>query len=122
LTADQVQSLEVESGQPDLDCARVVEACVGLKVDVKTLCERSETLHSLRTLEEGRRARNEQVEAGKAAGVDLVDELAEGVQALLAHVAAHALQRLDFVEYEQEPWMARVAQDEEEALQEAQRG
>ena len=44
-----------------------------------------------------------QVEAGEPAAVDLVDELPQRVERLLADVAAHPLQRLDLVEHEHQP-------------------
>ena len=72
-------------------------------------------------VEERRRAGDQQVEAGEAATVDLVDELAQRVERLLAHVGPHPLQRLDLVEDQQETGVAGVAQDREQPLQEPER-
>ena len=60
-----------------------------------------------------------QVQPGEAAGVDLVDELPQRVQRLVADVAADPLQRLDLVEHEQQSRVAGVAQHGQQALQEA---
>lgn len=76
---------------------------------------------SLRTVEERGRSRDRQVEPRRATRVDLVDALAKGVETLLAHVGPHPLERLHLVEHEHEAWMARVAEDQEKAVQEAQR-
>ena len=85
---DLDQALEVEAGQADLHRARVVEARVAGEVGVQPLGQRRQPLHALRAVEEGRRAGDDQVQAGEAPAVDLVDQLAQRVERLLAHVAA----------------------------------
>jgi hypothetical protein len=72
----------------------------------------------LRAVEECRRARDHQVEPGIPSGVDLVDPLPESVQALLAGVGAHALQRFHLVQHHHQAGEAAVAQDGEQAHQE----
>ena len=109
----------MKPGQPDLDGARVVEARVGGEVGGQPLGERREPLHALRAVEERRRAGDDQVQAGEAAGVDLVDELPQRVERLVAGVGADPLQGLDLVEHQQQAGVAAVAQHGEQALQEA---
>ena len=111
-----------EAGQADLDGPRVVEPGVGLEVDVQPLGQRLQPADALRAVVEGRRAGDDQVQAGEPPGVDLVDELAQGVEPLLADVAADPLQGLDLVEHQDQPGVARVAQDRQQPLEEAQRG
>ena len=111
----------VEAGQPDLHRPRVVEARVGAEVGREPLGQRRQPLHPLRPVEERRRAGDEQVQTRETAGVDLVDELAQRVEGLVADVAAHPLQRLDLVEHEQQARVAGVAQHGEQPLEEAQR-
>src|SRR4051812_18918026 len=107
--ADLDQPVVGEAGQADLDGARAVEPGVGLEVDVQPLGGRLQPADALRAVVEGRGAGDDQVQAGEATGVDLVDELAQGVEALLADVAADPLQGLDLVEHEDQPGVARVA-------------
>ncbi len=113
---------EVEPGQPQLHRARGVEARIGGEVGGQPLGERRQPLHALLAVEERRRAGDDEEQAGEAPGVDLVDELAQRVEALLPDVAAHPLQRLDLVEDEQQAGVAAVAQHGQQALEEAQRG
>ena len=89
---------------------------------MQPLGQRLQPLDALRAVEEGRGAGDDQVQAGEPAGVDLVDELAQGVEPLLADVAADPLQGLDLVEHQDQPGVARVAQDRQQALEEAQGG
>jgi hypothetical protein len=67
-------------------------------------------------------ADDEQVEARKAAFVDIVDELAERIEALVPGVTAHALHGLYFVEYHVEPGVTDVAQHGQQPGQEGQGG
>ena len=97
----------------------VVEPRVVGEVGMQTLGERWEALRSLRPVVERGRAGDHEIEAGEATAVDLVDELAQRVEPLLAHVAANALQRLDLVEHEHQARMPAVAQHDEQTLQEA---
>ena len=112
---------QVEAGQPDLDGPRVVEPGIGLEIDVQPLGQRLQPLHALRAVVEGRRAGDHQVQARETSRVDLVDQLPQGIQALVAHVAADPLDGLHLVEHDQQARLARVAQDGQQALQEAQR-
>ena len=73
-------------------------------------------------LVEGRRAGDDQQEAGETAGVDLVDELTQRIECLVAGVGAYSLQGFHLVEDEQQAGMAAVAQHGQQALQEAHRG
>ena len=57
LAADLAEPIEVEARQADLDCPGVVEAGVGLKIDVQPLGQGLQPLGALRAVEEGRRAR-----------------------------------------------------------------
>ena len=77
--------------------------------------------HALRPVEERGRAGDDQVQPGKPAGVDLVDQLPQRVERLVPDVAADPLQRLHLVEHQQQPGMARVAEHVQQPLQEAQR-
>ncbi len=115
------QRVEVETGQPELHRPRVVEARVGGEVGGQPLGERRQPLHALLAVEEGRGAGDDQEQAGEAAGVDLVDELPQRVERLVAGVGAHPLQGLDLVEDQEQPGVPAVAQDGEQPLQEAQR-
>lgn len=89
----------VERGQADLNRTGVVEATVGAEVDVQALSQWREALHALRAVEERRRARDHQVEPGYRPASILLDPLPEGVQALLAGVGAHALERFHLVQH-----------------------
>ena len=100
--ADLDQSVVGEARQADLDGARAVEPRVGLEVDVQPLGERLQPLHPLRAVEERRRAGDEQVQAGEPAPIDLVDQLPQGVEALVPHVAADPLEGFHLVEDHQQ--------------------
>ncbi len=80
-----------EGGQADLHGPQVVEAGVAAEVDVQPLGQRLEPPDALRAVVEGRRAGDDQVEPGEPPGVDLVDELSQRIEPLLADVAADAL-------------------------------
>jgi hypothetical protein len=69
-------------------------------------------------VEERRRAGDDQPQAGETALVDVVDELAQRLQALVPGVGAHALHRLDLVEDDQEPAEAGVTQHDQQPGQE----
>jgi hypothetical protein len=64
-----------------------VEALRAAEVGVKALLERRQALDALGAVEELWGAGDDDVEAGVDAGVEVVDELAEGVEALFAAVA-----------------------------------
>ena len=120
LPPNGLKAREVEVLQPHLRRPRVVEALRAGEVHGEPLGKRRQSLHPLRSLEERGGPCDHEVEAREAARVDLVDYLPEGIQALLSHVAPHALECLDLVQYEHEPREARVAQDDEQALEEAE--
>ena len=86
----------------------------------KALGQRRQTLHALLPVEERGCSGEEQVQPREPAAVDLVHELAKRVQRLLADVASHALQRLDFVEDDDESGVVRIAKDGEQPLEEAE--
>ena len=87
---------------------------------MEPLRQRRESLRTLRAVVERRRAGDHHVQARESAAVDLVDELTQGVEALLANVAAYALKRLDLVQHQHQPGVARVAEDDKQALEEAE--
>jgi hypothetical protein len=111
-----------EREQAKLDRTGVIKAGFGLKVHMQALGEWLQPLDSLRPVEKCRRSGREQEEIGEPAPVNVVDQLAQSVQALLAHVATDSLKRLDLVEDEDQPRIARTFQDQEQSAQEAQGG
>lgn len=86
------------------------------KVHREPLGERRQALHPLRALEKRGGPRDHQIQARKTAGIDLVEHLSEGVQALLPHVATHPLERFHLIEHHHQPREAGVAEDDEQAL------
>ena len=112
----------VEGGQPKLDRTGIVEAGVRLEIHMQPLSQRLQPLDALRPVEEGRGSRDEQVEVREPPSVDVVDQLPQGVQALLSHVAPDPLERLDLVEDEHQSREARVLEDQQQPPQEAQGG
>ena len=70
---------------------------------------------------QGGRAGQYEVEAREAAGVDLVEQLAQRVEAAFADVATDPLERLDLVKDQHEAGAASVAQHAEQAGEEAER-
>ena len=120
LAADESEPFQGERGEPDLHGPRVVESGVRLEVDVETLGERLQPLDTLRAFKERGCPGDQQVEAGESPGVDLVDELPEGVQALVADVAPDALDRFDLIQDDEHPDVARVAENREDSLEEVQ--
>ena len=97
IPAYELEAFQIERRESDLDCPGVVEAWIGGEVHLEPLCQRCQTLNALGSVVEGGCSRDKQVEARESTGVDLVDQLAEGIEALLTHVAADALQRLHLV-------------------------
>jgi len=89
--------VKIKPGQPNLNRARIVEPTLSCKIHLQTLCERRQPLHTLRTVKEGGRSRYNQQQARKASSVNFVDPLAHCVEAAIARLAPHPLQRLDFV-------------------------
>src|SRR5262249_21753804 len=117
--ADLDHALDVERLEPDLRRARVEELGVAGEVGGEALREWGQPLDAVRAIEELRRACDQHVETRVAPAVEIVDELAQRVQALLAVIAAHALDRLDLVQDEQEALAPGLAQDLEQPAQEA---
>ena len=111
----------VEACQPELNRARRVEPGVGAEVGCQSLGQRRQPGDALGPVVERGRPSDEQVEAGKPAGVDVVDELTERVEALVAHVGADPLQGLGLVEHHQQIRVPGVAQDREQSLEETER-
>ena len=69
-----------EGGEAYLDRSRVVEPGVGVEIDMEALGQGREAGDSLGAFEEGGRSGDEEVEAGEATPVDLVDQLPQGVE------------------------------------------
>ena len=93
----------VERWQPKLDRTWIVKPCVRLEIHMQPLSQGLQPLDALRTIKERGRPRDEQVEIGEPPSVDVVDQLPQGIQALLSHVTTNPLERLDLVEDEHEP-------------------
>ena len=89
---------------------------------MEPLRQRFQSLDALRAVEECRRSGRQQVELGEPPAVDVVDQLAQGIQPLLPHVAPHPLKRLDLVEDEDQARVARIFQDQQQPTQETQGG
>ena len=117
---DSDETLEVEVREPYLDRARIVETRIAREVCVEPLRQRRESLRALRAVIERRRAGDHHVQAGESAAVDLVDELTHRVEALLANVAPYSLKRLDLIQHQHQPGVARVAEDDKQALEKAE--
>ena len=99
VAADLAKPVKIEGRKAELHCPWVVESPFCLEVDVKALGERLQALDALRPLEEGRRPGYEEKQAGEAAGVHFVDQLAQGVEALITNVTSNPLYCLDFIKY-----------------------
>ena len=84
------------------------------KLRVQPLRERDGALDALRAVEELRRTGDQHVEPGVATGDQIVDQLPQGVEALLAAVGPHTLNRLDLVEHEDKTLAARLPQHRSE--------
>ena len=115
------QAVGAEAGQPDLHRAWVVEAGIAGEIGGQSLRQRGKPLHPGRPVEERRSAGNHQYQAGESPRVHLIDELPQRVQRLVAHIAAHPLQRLHLVEDHYQPGVARIAQHHQQSLEESQR-
>src|SRR5690606_24248944 len=102
------EAVKVEGMEPHLHVPRVVPAYVAREVDVKPLSKRRKPSDAVGPIEEGRRAGDENVETGEAAAVEVIDQLAQGFQTLIAGVGTDALDRLHLVEDEQQPWPAAL--------------
>src|SRR4029079_7570791 len=94
LSADLAELRVVEGSQTNLNGSRVVELCGCREIHVKSLGQRRKALDSLGAVKETWCACNHQVQPGKPTTVDFVYQLPEGVQALLAYIPPHSLQRL----------------------------
>ena len=105
--------------KPKLHGTGIVEAGVGLEIHMQPLGQRLQPLHTLRPIEEGRRPGDQQVEIREPPAVDVVDQLPQGIQPLLPHVASDSLQRFDLVEDEHQPRVARILQDQQQPTQES---
>ncbi len=120
LAADESEPFQGERRESDLHGPRVIETGVGLEVDLEALGERLQSLDALRAFKEGSGPGDQQIEAGEAPGIDLVDELAERVEALVANVAANALDCFDLIQDEEHPHVARVPENREKSLEKVQ--
>jgi hypothetical protein len=86
------------------------------------LGERRQPGHALRPVVERGCPCDQQVQSGEASGVDVVGKLSQCVEALVAHVGADPLERLDLVEHEQQSGVGGVTQDREQPLEEPKGG
>ena len=118
-TADSVRTDRVVEGLQDR--ARIVEPRVGREIGREPLCQRWQPRDAARAVVERRRPGDHQEQSRVTAGVDLVNELPERVERLIPHITAHALQRLDLIEHQQQAGMTGVPQHHEQALQETHR-
>ena len=80
-----------EGRQTHLHRPWVVEPRVGTEIDMQSLRQWCEALNALPTFIESLGAGDQEVQARKVAGVDLVDPLAQRIQAPLSGVRTHAL-------------------------------
>jgi len=110
LASDFEQRVVAEGRQTHLHRPWVVEARVSTEIDMQSLRQWCEALNTLRAFIESLGAGDQEVQARKAAGVDLVDPLAQRVQAPLAGIGTHTLQGLDFIQDQQQTAIPRVAQ------------
>ena len=85
---------------------------------MEPLCQRLQPMDALGAVVEGWRPGDDQVEARETAGVHLVDELPEGVEALVADVAADPLDGLDLIEHQDQAGVPGIPHDSEHALEE----
>ena len=120
LAADESEPFQGERGESDLHGPRVVETGVRLEVDVETLGEWLQPLDTLGAFKEGGRPGDQQIEAGKSPGIDLIDELPERVQALITNVASHALDGFHLIQDDEHADVARVPENRENSLEEVQ--
>ena len=114
---DALQAVEVEVLQSHLRRPWIVEPVRAGEVDGEPLGERGQALYPLRTFEKRGGPGDHQIQARETAGIDLVEHLPEGVQALLPHIATDPLERLHLIEHHDQPREARVAQNDEQALE-----
>ena len=91
------------------------------EADAQALCERRKPSDAVRPVEERGRAGDEDVEAREPTAVQVVDQLAQGFEALVAGVGPDALDRLHLVEDQQKPWPAALLEDRQQASEEAER-
>ena len=64
---------------------------------MQPLGERFESAYALMAVEEGRRSRDQQIQTRESTGVYFIDQLTQCIEALVANVASHPLNRFDFV-------------------------
>ena len=118
--AHLAQAVEVEAAKAKLNSPRVVETSVGGEISVEPLGKRRETRDSLRTVEEGWRARDYEVEAGVATLIDLIDQLPKRVQCSVADIGANTLQCLDLVKHEHESRVTCAPKDRQQSTKEGE--
>ena len=87
---------------------------------MQALSQRLQSPYTLRSVEEGRGSRGQQVEIRKPSTVDVVDQLPQGVESFLPHVASDSLQRFDFIENQHQSRIAGVFQDQQQPTKKAQ--
>jgi hypothetical protein len=104
------EPIHVEWGESHLRRQRAVEPRVAGEVDVDPLLERRQALDPLRPLEERRCSSHDDEHPGIAARVEIVHGLAEGVQALLAQVRSHPLNRLALIEDKEQSFASGLPQ------------
>ena len=108
----------IERRESYLNCSRVVEASISAEVHMQALGQRYQALNALWAIKECRGTRHHKIEAWVAAGIDLIDPLAQRVEALFPCIRAHALQRFDFVKNQYQACESTVPQDGQDTRQE----
>ena len=82
---------------------------------MQALCQRRQPLNALGAIVERRRAVDHQVQPGEAPGINLVYPLAQAIEPFFPGVSPHSLQSFDFVDYEYQSLVARIAKDGQNA-------
>ena len=99
--------------------ARIVEFGIATKVHVQPLSQRRQSLNPLRAVEKCRGSGDDQIQSRKASAVDLVHELAKGIQCLVPNIAAHALESFHLIQHHHHSRAPRIPEDDKQPLQES---
>src|ERR1035438_4627383 len=85
----------VNAFEPHLRSARIIPTIVACEVDMKAAREWWQAAYALRAVKERRGSGDEQIQSREALRVHFVNELAQRIEALLAHIPADALDGLN---------------------------